>query len=321
MEELETQNLPAETPESLEAPSIEDTIRDKWKELSNPEQNEEVEELEQVEEVVEPPKEVKKAPSSWRKELSEKFGSLDPDVQEEILRREQDFHKGIEGFKQAADFGRAMDKAVTPYLATIQGLGVDAPTAVTYLLNLDHQLRHGDYGQKVSVAREIFKNFQIDPNDVFGQQQQIDPSLAPVYQELQSLKAQQQQWHRQIQQEKAAQEHRELSELNSFVEHFAQGKEHFDIVRDDMAALLQAGRAKDLQEAYDMAIFANPQTRATELAKQQEEARAEAKRKAEEAKRAASVNVKTKGNLPTRPRNGTMDETIRTQARALGLAS
>jgi hypothetical protein len=61
-----------------------------------------------------------------------------------------------------------------------------------------------------------------------------------------------------------------------------------------MAALLREGAAKGLQDAYDQAVWARPDTRATLLAQQRAEEeqkrRTEAKAKAEAAKR-KSVSI------------------------------
>ena len=47
----------------------------------------------------------------WKKEALEKWGTLDPLVQSEVERREQDFHKGIEGYKQKAQVFDQWDEA------------------------------------------------------------------------------------------------------------------------------------------------------------------------------------------------------------------
>ena len=72
---------------------------------------------------------------------------------------------------------------------------------------------------------------------------------------------------------------------------------HFEAVREDMAALLQAGRAKDLKDAYDMAVYANPQTRQALLEQQRQEALKQAQ-SAAIAARAKSAAVSVRGSSP-----------------------
>lgn len=79
------------------------------------------------------------------------------------------------------------------------------------------------------------------------------------------------------------------SEVQQSIEAFARDPAHpyFTDVREDMAALLNQGRAKDLQDAYDKAIWANPDVRVSLLEDQQKkatEAQAAQVRRAKEAK-------------------------------------
>jgi hypothetical protein len=84
-----------------------------------------------------------------------------------------------------------------------------------------------------------------------------------------------------------------------------------------MAALLQAGQAKDLQDAYEQAVWANPQTRTSLIAQQQQEAKAKATQTAQAAKQAASVNTRARPSMPISQPIGTMDDTIRATLRRL----
>lgn len=263
----------------------------------------------EVPETVETPVvEAKKAPSSWKKEAAEAFAVLPAHVQDEVLRREGDFHKGIEGFKQAADTGRRFESAIAPYLQTIQKLGVSPEMAVSTLMKADHTLRYAPPAVKVAEFQKLAQIYGIDLG------QQIDPNVAELQNQIYQLQEQQRQ--NQEQQQSSVQQ-----SLNSDISRFAAepGHEHFEAVRDHMAALLQGGQAKDLSEAYDQAVYANPQTRNQVLAKQLEAQRAESLRKANEAKRAASVNVPQRGSTPVAAPVLGWEQQIRADAERLGL--
>ena len=235
------------------------------------------------------PVEAKRAPSSWKKDAAAEFGKLPPHVQDEVLRREGDFHKGIEGFKSHADLGRSMEKALQPYQQTLQGLGVTPDVAVGSLLRADAMLRNGSPQEKAHYLSVIAQQYGID----LGQAAEIprpDAYTFQLEQRLQNLQAQQEQYQRSHQE-------RETQSLNSELQEFAQTAEHFEVVRDDMAALLQAGRANDLQAAYDMAVYANPQTREI-LLKQQESDRIKQAQSAAIATRAKAASVSVRGSSP-----------------------
>jgi len=101
--------------------------------------------------------------------------------------------------------------------------------------------------------------------------------------------------------------------LNSEIAQFAAepNHEHFETVKLHMASLLQGGQAKTLQDAYEQAIYANPTTRSTVLQQQVTAAQEEAKRKAQAAKTASGVNVKSRAALPSTKAVTSMEDTIR----------
>ena len=233
---------------------------------------------------------VKKAPSSWKKEAAAEFDKLPPHVQDEVLRRETDFHKGIEGFKSHADLGRTIERTLQPYMQTIQQLGVTPDVAISSLLKADAGLRYGTPEQKAAHLAGLAQTYGIDIGQV-AQVPQKDPYTLQLEQQLNQLKYQQEQF----QQSREEQERESLnSELQTFLE---SGAEHFEVVKEDMAALLQAGRAKDYRDAYDKAVYANPQTRQALLEQQRQEALKQAQTQALNA-RAKAAAVSVRGSSP-----------------------
>jgi hypothetical protein len=231
----------------------------------------------------------KRPPSSWKKEAAAEFDKLPPHVQDEVLRRETDFHKGIEGFKQHADLGRSMERAIQPYMQTIQQLGVAPDQAVGALLRADAMLRNPDPAQRAQYFASLAQQYGID----MGQAAQIpQPDLYTfqLEQRLQQIQQQQESFQQ-------SQQEQQRQSLNSELQAFAATAEHFEAVKEDMAALLQAGRATDLKDAYDKAVYANPQTRQTLLEQQRSEALKQAQ-SAALANRAKAASVSVRGSSP-----------------------
>lgn len=233
-----------------------------------------------------------KAPSSWKKEAAAVFDKIESGepltvqemkiLRDEALRREGDFHKGIESFKTHAEAGKAFEKVVTPYMETIRKFGVTPDVAVGELLKVDNLLRTAPPAVKAQKFMELARDYGIDLS------QQFDPNVAELQARLYQMEEQQKQW--QLQQQTQTHE-----ALNSDIERFKAeaGHEHFEAVRDHMASLLQGGLAKDLQDAYDQAVYANPTTRASLLEQQRKEAEAQA-----QAQRARSAAVSVRGSSP-----------------------
>ena len=143
------------------------------------------------------------------------------------------------------------------------------------------------------------------------QQQWVDPALQPLHDKIAALERQLEDRNRREQAAQAAETQRTTAELMKKIDDFAKDKPDFKLVRADMGAIMTATGIEDLQELYDRAIWANPQTRA---------ARIEAERKAEEAKRAAEaekarkaavINVKSDSRAnpaPARTARETMEQ-------------
>lgn len=285
----------AETPadDSIRA-SLDEAFKDAEVETKPRDEAGKFTEKEAVTEEVE--KVMKQSPKSLKKELADKhWATLDPELQDALIQRDDDFAKGIEGYKTKAERGDAYERAVTPYLATIQGLGIQPEQAITELLKSDHTLRHGNEQQKLAMVQGLFQAYGINPQSVFNYLQngapQVNPEIAPVYQELQQLRQQQQALMNE-------QKTREQATLSSEIDRVKAGKEHWDLVTDDMAALLQANRATDLDQAYDMAIWARPDLRASLLQQERKTAETEATQKAQ-AQRSQAAGSSLRGSSPS----------------------
>lgn len=233
----------------------------------------------------------RRAPSSWKPDAQAAFNALPAHIQDEVLRRETDYHKGIEGYKAHAQAAQAFERAVQPYMQTIQQLGVDAPTAVGQLLKADHTLRYADPATKAQFFSQLAQQYGVDLGQVAN-----PPAVDPQYQALQ-LQIQRQQ--QEMQDWRTQQAQREQSVVISELEKFAADPQnaHFDAVRDDMALLLESGKAQSLKDAYDTAVWMRGDIRQSLIEQQRAEAQKKATDQAQNA-RAKAASVSVKGSSP-----------------------
>lgn len=226
-------------------------------------------------------------PESYSAAVKAKWETLAPDIQRELQRREQDFHKELTKHDDERVLGRSFEKLVTPYVAQMRAEGAQPLQAVEALLNTAHVLRTGSPEQKTRLLLETARQFGVN----LSQAQQAQAQVHPVLQQLQDRQAQ---LERQLQQEKALKTQQEQDGLQSQIAAFAADPKnvHFEKVKPVMAALLQGGTAKDLPDAYDRAVYADPEIRSTILSQQSADLEAkrvaDKKAKAEAAKRAGS---------------------------------
>jgi len=253
-----------------------------------------------------------------RKEEAEAFAQASEGVKAAFIRRSEEMHRGLEQFREKAQFGDAMVQAIQPFAQTIQSLGVHPAQAVQKLMAADHSLRYGTPQQKQQMIATIARDYGVDLSQGLPEAPYVDPNVSALQQQVQQLTG----W---IQQKQQVEEQRQMDTLNSEVQQFASdpANKHFNSVVNEMMGLLQANIVTNLRDAYDRAVYANPATRAQVLAEQQ--AQAEAKRKADatakaqEAKRAAAVNVSRRGSQPAKRPVGSMEDTIRETAERLGV--
>lgn len=140
----------------------------------------------------------------------------------------------------------------------------------------------------------------------------VDPQVTALQQQVQELKS-----------KLEGRENREAetvrTQLKQTIDSFAADPAniYFDEVADDIVLLLRGSGGKmDLKEAYDRAVYANPVTRAKEIARLQTESQAkavkEAQEKAEAARKAANANVpRSRHQGQDTPAKGSMDDTMK----------
>ena len=191
----------------------------------------------------------------------------------------------------------------------MQQLGVAPEQAISELLNADAKLRYSPPEQKVQYLAQLAQAYGID----IGQLQNYQP--APVDSTVSALQQQVQQLQQYLTQQQMMGRQQEDESLHSDIARFAAdpSHSHFDAVREHMAALLNAGLANSLEDAYAQAVYANPTTRAQVAQQQAQREREEAAKAAKAAREAASVNVRSRSSVvPVEPAAGqTMDDTIK----------
>lgn len=245
-------------------------------------------------------------PDSWTPAAKAKFAALDPEIQQEVMRRETEVHKGFTKQDEHRNLGKNFSDAVTPYLPMIRAEGGEPIAAVQNLLQTAHNLRNASPDQKQEMFIGLAQQYGVDMQGVFnrlsGGQRQVDPQVQQLQQQLATLQQERQQATNTTQ---AA----EQAQINTTIDSFASDPKnlYFANVKPAMAALLSNGQAKDLQEAYDMACWARPDIRPLMQQQNDLQKQAAAREKAQKA-RAAGVSISgsptgSAGNVPPAERS------------------
>jgi hypothetical protein len=255
------------------------------------------------------------APKSWAKEYHEHWAKLDAKVQDYIEKREKQMLDGLEQYKTDAAFAREIRDVITPYLQHIQAQGIEPKQAIQYLLHAHHLLTTSPAEQKLDYFRKLAASYGIQFDQLSAEAPKEDPALKPITEKLSALE---QALRAREQAEYQDRYNKILAEVQAFA---SDGKHpYFDECYEDIEALVRAGYT--LEQAYEKAVYANPVTRAKELARLQaewdKEMREKAKAEAEKARQAKAANIRSKETTatPTEPL-GSMEQTMRETLRRL----
>jgi hypothetical protein len=238
-------------------------------------------------------------PSTWKKEYVQIWDKMEKGEQiskddftkfaEYANQRESEYKKGVSTYKAEADRAKAYEEAVGPYAQDLQRRGVKPEQYISNLARADQILTHAPMEQKVQMFQRLAQEYGVQLNGN-GQMQQFDPytqqlmnQLNMVNQEVSSIKG------------RFAEE--ENQRLMSEIEKYRSDAEkypHFDVVREEMAQLLELGKAQDLETAYKKAVRMNDDVWALEQDRLLKDAKQTAVKAQQVAKaKAAAVSPKS----------------------------
>jgi hypothetical protein len=237
----------------------------------------------------------KPRPSSRHKRgqiLKEVFKSLPREAQEIALRREKDFDRALQERAPALKEHQAIQEVLAPHAAAWRAQGYTDIDAIRMWATVAGELKRDPQ----TAIRELARVHGVNLGEQFSQ----EPSqLAPAPD--QALVRKIQELETRLEQRERTEQETRSQAIVSNIEKFASDPKHphFDAVRVHMGALMQAGVAADMETAYEMAVHANPETRAKVAAERQATEQAkraqEAKAAAEKARKAA---VTVRGSPP-----------------------
>lgn len=262
----------------------------------------------------------KAPPRTWRAEAQADWSKLPPHIQDEVLKREDDMFRGIEGYKQDANFGKSVQGIFQPYMPMLQAQNINPLAVVDNYMKMQHVMLTGTQAQKQAVIQNVIKAYNVDFQQSFQAEAQerpyVDPQVQTLQQQLQALESRQQALDLARQEEIRGGIRKELDAFSADPKN-----PYFLEVADDITTLLKSG-VKTLAEAYEKAVWANPITRAKEQARVTADGISKAQREATE--RAQAAKKSTAANVKSKPRSGSgtaplgsIDDTLAEAFRAI----
>jgi hypothetical protein len=204
-------------------------------------------------------------PSTWKKEYVTIWDKMEKGEQiskddftkfaEYANQRESEYKKGVSTYKAEADRARELENAIAPFQQEFAQQGISPAAWINNLGRAHMLLSKSDPAQKVQIFQRLAQDYGIQlnnegqfaaPPQVDAYTQQLMNQLNMVNQEVSSIKGR-------FAQEENQRLMGEIERVRSNVEKFP----HFDVVREEMAQLLELGKAPDLETAYKKAVRMN----------------------------------------------------------------
>jgi len=265
------------------------------------------EEPELVAETNDEPEEKVSRPTTWKKEYRDVWDKMQegkPLDKEEFNKfaeyanqREAEYKRGVSTYKAEADNARQLTEAIGPFVPELQAQGIHPVAWINNLGRAHMVLSKAPYDQKVQMFHRLAQDYGIQLNQEslqMPEQAYVDPYQQQLMQQLQATQQQVQQLSAIRDQEENARLTSEISRVSSDRERFP----HFDMVREDMAQLLERGLAQDLETAYAKAVRMNDEAYKLEQDKLLKSASTQAS-KAQQVAKAKATAVSPKSVTPS----------------------
>lgn len=262
-----------------------------------------------------------KQPPGWTKNLKHVVWDKLPQPVRDALERETAIAEAAEFHEKAkpdAEFAAAVKQRLKPFEQFYRNQGMDERQAVEFLISMQDKAMRDPTGYIVDFAKTARIDLAALAAAVYGQgrqpQSQGQPQPDPRYQQLEQ---------RYSTLERTLQDMQNAPYLQQ-IQAFRSAKNadgtpkypHFEKVGVHMVHLLRTSPEPiSLEQAYENAVYVDPQLRAEVLtAKQAEEAKKreeDAKRMSEEAKRAGSPSRGAPGGTRVAAKGATLRDTIK----------
>jgi len=196
------------------------------------------------------------APPGWSNPMKELFSTLPEEARDYISGREKASHAQLSEQGRVISTLRPVYDTVVKYQHTFEGRGLDPNAAISGLFEAQDLLDRDPMGG----IQEIARIYGVDLTGTTQPQDQgeQDPGTAALRGEVLSLRNQ----LSSIANEAANERQSRVQTMNDNtlreVAEWSNDKPHFEQVRQQMAGLINAGVASDLDSAYDAACKLDP---------------------------------------------------------------
>lgn len=203
-------------------------------------------------------------PTTWKKEylpMWDKLATgqaLTPDESKKLAdysqQREKEYATGVATYRAEATAAKELQAAVEPFMPVLQQHNIKVSDWIKNLGSAHQMIALGSPEQKIQIFAKLAADYGVPLQAVTQTAQggQVDPMVGQLMQQIENMRNQVSSvvgWREQQEQQTLQQELSEFSDASKYP--------HFEMVRGDMAQLLESGLANDLKTAYTKAVRFN----------------------------------------------------------------
>lgn len=199
-----------------------------------------------------------KPPSSWTPKARERWNEIDPELRQEIIRREEAAVNGVRRLQEQFAPVEKFIQKLNPLMQDLLQNNIPVEEHVTRVLTAERGLRAPDIPSRFQALLSLADQYGIPLRDVVNAsvgQQVLAPPQTPQQVQLPPEIAQEVAYVRQYREELQNQA------LDTKINSFASQHEFFDDVRYQMGQLIATGVAQSMEDAYEQAVWMVPEVR------------------------------------------------------------
>lgn len=261
-------------------------------------------------------------PMSWPKEMKDKWGTLPPDAQEYIARRESEAHSKISQMGNETAALRPVAHVIEQNRDVFSKHGVNPDQGIQLLVTAQRRLDENPVAAIAELARSYGVDLSVFAN---GRPSTQSPETAMLQDQIARLQSQLEQTNGYVRSQQEAEHTARANQHLATIDTFLAGKTISESDIDELAVLIETERRLDpgktpdklLEAAYETFQGRKPERREALIAqrvKQEAESnKATAEKKAAEARKLGSLNVRSSPGASSS--NRSMDDTLADIAR------
>jgi hypothetical protein len=235
------------------------------------------------------------APAQWKPGAKELWNTIPRAIQEEIHRREGDSMRLIGSVGPKIRIADEVQQHMAPFAEKLSQNGVGPSAFLGDVFSSIKILAGGNPEQRATVVANIVQSYGVDVRDLDRILTHRLNQPPEVYQAREAITRA----NIITQQHQAGLDQQSAQEADKVLVAFAADPKHefYEDVRLLMADLIDSGRAKNLEEAYSAAVWANGDTRKI-LLQREAQTRAQGKSKRASVARRASSSIHGTPSIP-----------------------